>query len=192
MFEKCEFFEKRVLKMWILWKMRLWKCESYQKSYFRNMNFWKYWGFFTPVCSLSKSLYKASFTSLPQKPITDREASQSAKLRKKSLALETYPLISWRVGFPCVTGLLVKFFSGLAKPSAVVVLPHLQTLWDSFCRCRSFLSAVVQSAAEHTEWNHRSALLRLSQKCSARQGAQRSARHLHALRITNFGKVAWV
>ena len=167
--------------MWILSKIIFSKCE-----------FLEILRIFNPLCYLSKSLYKASFTSLPQKPITDREASQSAKSRKKSLALETYPLISWRVGFPCVTGLLVKFFCGLAKPSAVVVLPHLQTLWDSFCRCRSFLSAVVQSAAEHTEWNHRSALLRLSQKCSARQGAQRSARHLHALRTTNFGKVAWV
>ena len=27
----------------------------------------------------------------------------------EKLALETYRVISWRVGFPCVTGLLVKF-----------------------------------------------------------------------------------
>ena len=48
---------------------------------------------------------------------------------------------------------------------------------DSFCRCRSFLSAVVQSAAVEPP-PLSSALLRLSQKHSARQGAQQCSNAL--------------
>ena len=29
-----------VWKMWILWKMRLWKCEFYEKGDFQNVNVW--------------------------------------------------------------------------------------------------------------------------------------------------------
>ena len=56
---------------------------------------------------------------------------------REKLALETYRVISWRVGFPCVTGLLVKFqWLACAELSS---LYHTSDcwVWDSFC-CRSF------------------------------------------------------
>ena len=34
-----------VWKMWILWKIRLWKCEFCEKWEFQNVNFWINWGF---------------------------------------------------------------------------------------------------------------------------------------------------
>ena len=52
MLEKCEFCEKRdsenvnfdkneALKVWILWKIRIWKCEFCEKWNLENMNFVK-------------------------------------------------------------------------------------------------------------------------------------------------------
>ena len=41
MFEKCEFVKNKALKVWILWKMRLWNCEFCQKWDFEIVNFVK-------------------------------------------------------------------------------------------------------------------------------------------------------
>ena len=38
--------------MWILLKIRLWKCEFCEKWYFQNVNFWINWGFL-PQCALA-------------------------------------------------------------------------------------------------------------------------------------------
>ena len=37
------------LKMWILWKMRLWNCEFCKNWDFQDVNFWINWGF-VPQC----------------------------------------------------------------------------------------------------------------------------------------------
>ena len=50
MFKKwVNFVKNETLKMWIFWKMRLWKCEFCEKWNFENMNFWMNWGFL-PQC----------------------------------------------------------------------------------------------------------------------------------------------
>ena len=38
---KCEFVKIETLKMWILWKLRLWKCEFCEKLVFENVIFFK-------------------------------------------------------------------------------------------------------------------------------------------------------
>ena len=40
-------------KMWILSKLRFWKCEFCQKWDFENVNFWMNWGFL-PQCDIRK------------------------------------------------------------------------------------------------------------------------------------------
>ena len=41
LFENCEFVKNETLKMWILWKMRHWKCELRKKWDNENVNFVK-------------------------------------------------------------------------------------------------------------------------------------------------------
>ena len=43
-----------VWKMWILWKMRFWKCEFWEKWDFQNVNFRINWGFL-PQCVTKKT-----------------------------------------------------------------------------------------------------------------------------------------
>ena len=47
---KMCFVKNETLKMWILWKMRLWNCEFCEKWDFQNVNFWINWGFL-PHCA---------------------------------------------------------------------------------------------------------------------------------------------
>ena len=48
-FEIVNFLKYVTLKMWILSKMRLWKCEFCKIWYLQNVTFWMNWGFL-PHC----------------------------------------------------------------------------------------------------------------------------------------------
>ena len=42
-FENVNFVKNETLKLWILWKIRLWKCEFCEKSVSENVKFAKKW-----------------------------------------------------------------------------------------------------------------------------------------------------
>ena len=64
--KNVNFVKNEALKMWILWKMRLWKCEFWEKWDFQNLNFvkneiLKMWILWKLLCSKCEFLYNSGF-----------------------------------------------------------------------------------------------------------------------------------
>ena len=95
MFEIVNFVNNETLKMWILWKMRFWKCEFYQNCDFENVNFvknnilkmWILW--FKSLVYFSGFLNTlfGIISACDQKKMKLVQSSQNCKIIDQSLAI---------------------------------------------------------------------------------------------------------